>query len=559
MSRTFKLLICCAIFLSIVTILTGCQTHGGKADQLVIGKVWTGNPEKPWAEGFAVSGDSIIAVGTGKELRAYQGEKTQLITAAAGQLVVPGFIDNHTHFIDGGYMLSSVQLRDARTPAEFINRIKAFSKTIKPGEWILGGNWDHQNWGGELPDRIWIDSVTKDNPVWINRLDGHSCLANSLALKMAGVDDKVKDMQGGNIVRKHGRITGILQDNAIELVKKAIPDPNAEQLGKALEAAMHYVASSGITSIVGMVGATNNTYFDLYQKYDEEHKLITRIYAAQALREWNQLAARVQQKGSGNKWFKTGGLKGFMDGSLGAHTAAFIKPFTDAPMDSGLMVENPDVVYRYVKAADSAGLQIFVHAIGDRSIHTLLDIFERVEKENGPRDRRFRMEHAQHIDPADFPRFAQLNVVPSMQPYHAIDDGRWAEKFIGHDRAVNTYAFRSLLDAKAKLAFGSDWFVAPASPIFGIYAAVTRRTINGMNPEGWIPQQKITVEEAMRAYTLDAAYAIFEEKKRGSIEAGKLADFVILEKDITTIQPAEIENVQVLRTYVGGKLVFQHE
>ena len=252
-----------------------------------------------------------------------------------------------------------------------------------------------------------------------------------------------------------------------------------------------------------------------------------------------------------------GGLKGFVDGSLGSHTAAFMEPFTDAPDDTGLLITTEDDLYQWTSGADKAGLHVMVHAIGDRAINMQLDLFERVTEENGPRDRRFRIEHAQHIAPADLPRFAALDIIPSMQPYHAIDDGRWAERVIGPERIKTTYAFRSLLDAGARLALGSDWSVAPATPLEGIYAAVTRRTLDDRNPDGWVPEQKITVEEALRGYTLDAAYASFEEDVKGSLEPGKLADFVILDRDLTTIPPEEIRDARVDLTVVGGSVVYE--
>jgi len=530
-----------------------------KADKIVIGKIWTGNPAQPWAEAMCFSGEHILALGTSKELAPYVGSKTIEITTPAQGIVVPGFIDSHTHFIDGGLKLSGVQLREAMTKAEFIKRIGDFAKTLQPGEWITGGSWDHQNWGGELPEKSWIDSVTKGNPVYINRLDGHMLLANSVALKLAGVNDQVKEMEGGEIIRKDGRITGLLKDNAKSLVNDVMPQPSAKRKEEALKAAMAYVASNGVTSISSLTGTGFGDYFDVYQAGKAKGLLITRINAVSELENCAKLASFIKKNGAGDQWLRYGGVKGFVDGSLGSHTAAFLKPFTDAPADSGFFVITEKLLYSRMKSADSLGLQLLIHAIGDRSIHSLLGQFEKLEQENGKKDRRIRMEHAQHILPADFPRFTKLNVIASVQPYHAIDDGRWAEKIIGHERAKSTYAFRSLIDAGTKLSFGSDWFVAPASPLLGIYAAVTRRTIDDQNPEGWIPEQKITVEEALKGYTINAAYATFEEKLKGSLEKGKLADFVILEQDITKLEPVKIKEVKVLSTFVGGKEVYHQE
>ncbi len=540
------------IFLFEVMLFAGCKQHP-VADQVVFGKVWTGDEQTPWVEGFAITNDSIVAVGSKSEIEKWVGKKTDKIETAEGNLIVPGFIDCHTHFMEGGFALASVQLRDAKTPEEFINRIKDFAATQPKGAWITSGDWDHENWGGELPSKEWIDSVTHDNPVWINRLDGHMCLANTAALKVAGIDDRVKNVEGGTIVRdKKGKITGVFKDNAMNMIYRIVPDPSDEQKDKALDAAMNYVAARGVTSTHNMSG-----YMDVFERARSRNTLKTRVYAGMTLPEWKELNQKIAKQGRGDKWLRIGGLKEFVDGSLGSHTAAFFKPFSDAPSDSGFFITSETELYLRIKSADSAGLHVMTHAIGDKAIHTLLNIYERVAKENGDRDRRFRIEHAQHIDPNDIPRFAQLNVIPSMQPYHAIDDGRFAERLIGSERIKTTYAFGSLLKANAKLAFGSDWFVAPPTPLEGIYGAVTRQTLDGKNSDGWVPEQKISVEDALKSYTIRAAYASFEENIKGSIKPGKLADFVILEKDLFEILPAEIRNVKVLRTSVGGKSVYR--
>ena len=507
------------------------------------------------AEAFAIRGDSIVAVGSKAEMEKWKGEETKESNYGDNQLITPGFIDTHTHFVDGGFRLSSVQLRDAKTKEEFIQRIKAFAETVAPGTWITGGDWDHENWGGELPHRDWIDVFTPNNPVWINRLDGHMSLANSAALKAAGITDQVKAGEGGTVVKdRKERITGVFKDNAMNLVDPTVPAPTAELEDRALEAAMKYVAEQGVTSAHNMSG-----YMDVFERARAADKLRTRIYAGSSLKNWSEVKVKIDQQGRGDKWLRIGSVKGFVDGSLGSHTAAFFKPFTDSPKDSGFFITPEKNLYEWASAADKAGLQVMIHAIGDKAIHTLLNIFERIEKENGPKDRRFRIEHVQHIHPDDVSRFAVLGVIASMQPYHAIDDGRWAEKVIGHERGMTSYAFRSLLDAKAKLVFGSDWFVAPPTPLEGIYAAVTRRTLDDKTPEGWIPEQKITVEEALNAYTIDAAYASFDEKIKGSIEIGKLADFVVLDQDITSIAPEKIREVKILKTIVGGQLVFERK
>ena len=518
--------------------------------------VWTGNPQRPWADAIAARGDTIAAVGSSAEVKKAAGAGARIIDAH-GAMVVPGFIDSHVHFIDGGFRLSSVQLRDAKTPEEFVSRIEAYAATVKPGTWIMGGDWDHTTWGGELPRREWIDSITPDNPVWIQRLDGHMGLANSAALRAAGVTRATKDVEGGTIVRDaSGEPTGILKDNAMSLLDNAVPELTPELADRALDTAMKYVAAQGVTSVQNM-----GTWSDLaiFERAKKEGHLITRLYAVVPLATWERLRDTVAARGHGDEWVRIGGLKGFVDGSLGSHTAAMLEPFTDAPDDTGLLVNTPADLYAWTSGADKAGLQVMVHAIGDRAIRLQLDIYERVEREDGPRDRRFRIEHAQHPAPSDIPRFAKLNIIASMQPYHAIDDGRWADAVIGPERAKSTYAFRSFLDANARLAFGSDWFVAPPTPLEGIYAAVTRRTLDGKHPGGWVPEQKITVEEALRAYTSGAAYASFEEDRKGTLERGKLADFAMIDRDITRIPAEEIRDARVLMTVVGGKVVYERE
>jgi predicted amidohydrolase YtcJ len=521
---------------------------------IVNARIWTGDTRRPWADAIAIQGNRIAVVGSSAEVRKRTPASARLIDAH-GAFVVPGFIDAHVHFISGGFALNAVQLRDAATKEEFIRRIAAFAKTLPAGAWILSGDWDHENWGGELPTHSWIDSVTPNNPVWINRLDGHMYLANAAAMQAAHVDRNTPDVGGGAIVRdSKGDPTGIFKDNAANLVDGAVPPPSAELNDRALQTAMHYVAAQGVTTIHNM-----GSWDDLavFERAHAANSMITRVYAAVPLSTWQQLADRVKATGFGDDWLRIGGLKGFVDGSIGSHTAAMLAPFSDAPDDSGLFVNTPEHLYEWTSNADKHGLHVIVHAIGDRAIRTQLDIFERVQRENGPRDRRFRIEHAQHVAPPDISRFATLGVVASMQPYHAIDDGRWVEKVIGPERAKGTYAFRSLLNARTTLAFGSDWFVAPPMPITGIYAAVTRRTLDEKRPNGWLPQEKITVEEALRAYTAGGAYAGYSESTRGVLKTGMLADIAVIDRDLTRIAPETIRDAKVVMTIVDGRVVFE--
>jgi len=535
--------------------LAGCERAAEQtpASLVITGaRVWTGDAENPWAEAVAVDGETIIAVGSAEDIATHIGGTTRIITVP-GSMLVPGFIDTHVHFVSGGLDLASVKLRDADSPEEFTRRIEEFANTIEPGEWILGGTWDHEMWGGELPRRDWIDGVTPDNPVWVSRLDGHMALANSLALEAGGVDADMPDIAGGEIDRyEDGRPAGVLKDNAMLPVYAAVPPASDAMIDRQVRDAMAYVAGNGVTTVHDMADWTS---LAAYRRARSRGELITRIYSVVPLPDWARLRDEVAANGRGDDWLKIGGLKAMMDGSLGSHTAAFFEPFTDKPDDVGLVLHDLDDMRDWVSSADAAGLHVIVHAIGDRAIRDLLDIFFDVAEANGESDRRFRIEHAQHIHPDDFDRFAIQDIIASMQPYHAIDDGRWAERTIGAERIKTTYAFRSLIDAGARVSFGSDWSVAPASPIEGIYAAVTRRTIDGANPDGWVPEQKISVEEALRAYTSEAAYASFEEDRKGTIKSGLLADLVLLDRDLTAIAPETIPETRVLATIVGGKIV----
>lgn len=521
------------------------------------GKVWTVNKRQPVAEAVAVKDGRVLAVGSNAEIDALCGRETQVVDLE-GRLLLPGFHDSHVHFYTGGTRLASVQLRDARTPAEFRERIAAFAKKLPKGRWITGGDWDHENFpNAELPVKEWIDAVTGEHPVFVNRLDGHMALANSVALRMAGITRETKDPPGGAIVRDGaGNPTGVLKDAAMDAVFRAIPDPSPAEIEDAVRAAMQYANAKGVTSVTDV--SASPAVLRVYQSLLDRGELTVRVYGLQPLAGWKRLAAVGIQAGFGGEYLRIGGLKGFSDGSLGSTTAWFFEPYSDAPENSGLPSDEMIPLSKMrdnILGADKAGLQLAIHAIGDRANDAVLSLFAETIEQNGPRDRRFRIEHAQHLRAADVGRFAKLGVIASMQPYHAIDDGRWADKRIGAERAKGTYAFRSLLDAGATLAFGSDWFVAPIDPLLGIYAAVTRRTLDGKRSGGWVPEQKITVAEAVEAYTLGSAKASVEEKWKGSIEPGKYADFVVLSDDIFTMEPGRIDKVVVTQTILGGRII----
>jgi len=521
--------------------------------------VHTLDKARPSAEAIAVYGNRIAAVGSSAEIRKLAGAQTRIVDAA-GALVIPGFNDAHVHFIDGGSHLASVQLRAAVTPQEFAERIRQFAAKTPKGRWITGGDWDHESWpGAPLPTKELIDKFTPDHPVFVNRLDGHMSLANSVALKLAGVTKETKDPDGGLIVRdpKTGEPTGVLKDAAMGFVNAKIPNPTFEEKLDAARAATEHAASFGVTSVQDM-SAGNDV--GVLQTLAARGELKTRVYAVSPLPQWERLSRTGVRAVFGGDMLRVGGLKGFADGSLGSTTALFFEPYNDAPAMRGLLGDEmfPEgEMLKRVQGADAAGLQVMIHAIGDSANDKILSIYEQVARTNGVRDRRFRIEHAQHIRAGDISRFARGGVIASMQPFHAIDDGRWAEKRIGHERARTTYAFRSLLDAGAVLAFGTDWYVAPLNPMLSLYAAVTRRTLDGKNPQGWIPEQKITIEEAIRAYTVGSAYAEFAENIKGTLSPGKLADMVILSQDIFRINPVEIEKTKVHLTIMDGRIVYE--
>jgi hypothetical protein len=526
---------------------------------IVNARVHTMDPSKPAAEAVAIHGNRIVAVGSSREIWKMAGAETRVIDAKK-QLVLPGFNDSHVHFLSGGLQLSSVDLRDADSPQEFADRIRRFSEHLPAGRWITGGDWDHERWpDAKLPTKDLIDRFTPQTPVFVSRLDGHMALANSLALKLAGVTRETIDPAGGLIVRdqKTGEPTGVLKHAAMGYVWKTVPESSFAEKLAAARAATEHAAKLGVTSVQDMSAGDD---VGVYQTLLDRGELKTRIYAVSPLPAWERLARTGVRAHFGSAMLRIGGLKGFADGSLGSTTAFFFEPYKDAPNTRGLAGEEmfPDgAMLNRVREADRAGLQVMIHAIGDRANDLILSIYEQVIREDGQRDRRFRIEHAQHLRPQDIARFKRDQVIASMQPYHAIDDGRWAEKRIGNERSRTTYAFRSILDSGATLAFGTDWTVAPLNPILSIYAAVTRRTLDGKNPKGWIPEQKISVAEAIHAYTVGSAFAEFQENVKGTITPGQLADLVILSRDIFQIDAQEIEKVNVLMTLVDGRVVYE--
>jgi len=537
---------------SLVTVvpLAAC---GRKADIVIEGgPVWTGLSTGRGQPGaVAIADGKILAVGDSAQIARYVGANTAVLHAAGG-LVMPGFADGHTHFIDGGFQLASVNLRDATTPQEFVRRLKEYAAHLKPGEWITGGDWDHTLWrGAPLPRHEWIDSVTPNNPVFVNRLDGHEALANAAAMRAAGVTVATPSPFGGEITSG-----GVFKDRAMDLVWHAAPDPSPEQRDSALARALAHAASLGVTA----TGHMSASFADLasYRRLVRANRQTVRVSLYLPLSNW-KVVAESAATNRGDEWVRIGGVKGYMDGSAGSRTAFFFEPFSDSAGYRGLMQQPESDMRAWVGAADSAGLQIAVHAIGDRANAIILAIYDSVARAHGARDRRFRVEHAQHLRPDDIPRFGSLRIVASMQPYHAIDDGRWVEQRIGPVRIKTTYAFRTLLDTDAPLAFGSDWTVAPLDPMLGVYAAVTRRTLDDKNPNGWVPEQKITVGEALRAYTYGNAWATFNEQKWGTLAPGRFADVVVLDRDPFAVPAESLGTIKPRFTIVGGRVVFRKQ
>jgi hypothetical protein len=520
---------------------------------LVGGAVWTGVAGAPRTDAIGIASDRIVAVGN-DAVRAAISRHTRVVELS-GAFAMPAFIDNHTHFLKGALAQAQPELLDATNRAEFAERIGRAARA-HPGQWITGRSWDEQRMGGDLPTREWIDAVTPDTPVAVPRTDLHMFLVNSVALRLAGVDRNTPDPEGGVIVRDvNGEPTGILKDNAKLLVQRVISRPTPAQEEAALRAAIALGHSHGVAQV--HVPETDWNAHDALRRTPVARESGMRFYSFVPLADWRKIAATVEEEGHGDEWVRWGAVKGLADGSLGSRTAVFRAPYTDDALTSGVRVMALEELRQNVLDADKSGLHVTVHAIGDLANDDVLDVFQAVAATNGQRDRRFRIEHAQHLRPTSIPRFKQQGVIASMQPYHAIDDGRWAVKRIGEARLDGTYAFASLIRSGATVTFGSDWPVAPLDPIQGVHAAVTRQTIDGANPAGWLPEQKVMVDEALVAYTSANAYAGFQENRVGCIAPDYLADIVVIDRDLTRIPATEIHQARILATYVGGQARYE--
>lgn len=531
--------------------LCGCVfSETGTLDTaLVNAQVWTG-ARGGMSDAVGISGNRIAALG-GRAVRSVTGRRTRVVDCG-GAFIMPALTDCHTHFLLGAATLAQPDLLGVRSKADFVERIGAAVRDVPDGQWLTGGPWDEQRWGGELPRKDWVDLVSPDTPIAIPRTDLHSLFLNSAALRLAGIDRNTPDIPGGVIERDaEGEPTGVVKDNAKLRVFEVIPPPTEAVIDEYMRRGIDHALSKGVAQV-------HNTEID-WSVQDAARRLREtgptglRFYSFVPLADWERMAALVGAEGRGDDWVRWGGLKCVSDGSLGARTARFYKPYLDAPTQRGVWTTRVEDMRDWIPAADAAGLAITTHAIGDEANDVVLDIYADAAVRNGQRDRRFRIEHAQHLSPGTWKRMAGQQVIASVQPYHAADDGRWAANRIGEERLKRTYAFRTMLDAGVTTCFGSDWPVAPIDPMTGIDAAVRRQTIDGANPDGWYPEQRVTIEETLTAYTRTAAFAGFREDRAGEIAPGYLADLAILDRNLLTAAPAAYLQTGVLRTFVDGQ------
>jgi predicted amidohydrolase YtcJ len=520
-------------------------------------RIYTNDPGDPWAQAMLVRGEEILAIGDDAEVSAL-ADKTVKVVDLEGRFVMPGFNDAHLHLGGAGRDLLAVRLNGAANVEELQKRVAAAVAQHKEGEWITGSGWDQTLWPDKkFPNRRDLDAVAPKNPVLLTHVSGHVAVANSLALKIAGITKATRNPSGGEIERDaDGEPTGMLKEGAaMLLVEQKIPPPTSEQRMRGIELALADVARYGVTSVQDY--STWNDFLAC-RELKNEGKLTARITEWLTFTEpLEKLEEMRKEGGTTDPWLKTGALKGFLDGALGSRTAVLLAPYSDDPKTSGILTADPVKFRAMAIERDKAGFQINFHAIGDRANRIALDIFEAVLKANGARDRRDRIEHAQVVAMSDFPRFAQLSVIASMQPSHETNDMRWAEQRLGPQRSKGAYAWATMEKFGVRLAFGTDYDVEPISPFRGLYACVTRELPEGGPKGGWEPQEKISLADCIRAYTTGSAYAEFEEGKKGELKPGEYADFIALSDDLTKIPPAQYLKTRVLRTVVGGRTVFE--
>jgi len=560
------LLLAVAGFASLVALRLKAQSQSTPTPPRTLyflhGRIYTNDPQHPWASAMAVREGRIICAGGLEQVMLECGgggdnvETVQL----AGHFVMPGFNDAHVHLGSAAADMLAIRLNGSASIDELQKRVADAVATHKQGEWITGSGWDHTLWpDNKFPNKQQLDAIAPKNPVLLTHISGHIAVANSLALKLAEITKDTPNPKGGEFERaEDGELTGLLKEGpAIKLVEQYVPDPSPDERRRGIELVLADAAKNGVTSV-----QDNSDWDDflVYRDLREEGKLTVRItewlHFTTALRELQNMRS---EGGVSDPWLKTGALKMVTDGALGSRTAAMAAPYSDDPSASGILIMDPDKLRQMAIERDNAGFQIAFHAIGDRANHVALDVFEAVAKANGPRDRRDRIEHAQVVAPDDFPRFAQLNVIASMQPSHQTSDMRWADQRLGPDRVKGAYAWATMQKNGVRLAFGTDYDVEPISPFRGLYACVTRELPDGGPQGGWQPQEKISLDDCIRAYTTGSAYAQFEEGRKGQLKPGQYADFIVLSNDLTKVPPSEYLKTRVLRTVVGGRTVYQSQ
>ena len=518
---------------------------------LVNARVWTGDPAAPWVDALAVADGRIVASGTSDAIRLLAPEAD--IIDARRRLVLPGFIDSYTQLLDPDARPGGLPLAGIRSRRQLVNTVRTTAATRAAGDWVRGHDWDQRLWGGTLPDRTWIDAVTPSHPVWLVQRDAHAGLANSVALSRARI---VAGMTGADTA-PDGTLTGILAGPAMRQLEASLPPMSSPGLDRTLDAALTDAAARGITSVYHMGGWDD---LDLFLRARQEGRLTLRIDAAVPLGEWVRLDRAIGVRafggtdGRGDGRLRVGAVHQRLDGSLASASAAFDAPYKNSAGANTTASADLQSIRPLAMAADAAGLQIVVSAVGDQANGAALDLAAYLVERQGSRDRRFRIARAQHLHPPDVARFATGQVLASLLPFAALHDGRWIDQQLGPERARTSFAVRALLDAGARVSFGSGR-MNQGSPIDGIYAAVTRRTLDGLHPQGWLPDQRVSVEQALHAYTTAAAYAGFNETRTGALTVGHLADFVIVDRGLLAVSPTDIPTVQVLLTVVGGEIV----
>jgi len=523
---------------------------------LVNGKIVTLDPKNPAAEAVAVKDGRILAAGSAAEIGRFIGPGTQVLDVK-GKLVIPGLIDAHLHFASGGRSLASLTFRGMSSVEKVQEMVAARIKELPAGETVNGSEYDHTLFPGQKwPTRADLDKVAPANAVVIHRVDGHSVWVNSEALRQSGITKDTKSPFGGEVVKDAatGEPTGILKEAASGLLKVK-PPSKPSSLKDDIERGLAYAAKLGLT---GIHTSASLQELELFKQLKAEGKLTLRVYAWLPIDELDRYIKLGIKQGQGDDMVRVGFEKAFIDGSLGSGTALMFEPFLDDPTKSGLAQYKEEAYDVLIEKAHRNGYQTGTHAIGDKGVNWVLNAIERAERKYGQKDLRHRIEHAQIVIPSDVKRFKQLGVIASMQPTHCTTDMRFCEKRIGPERSKNAYIWKTLLDAGAAIAFGTDWPVEPLDPMRGLYSAVTRKNIEGGYPDGgWFPEQRLTMDESLRLYTLGSAYASFEEKAKGSIEPGKLADFTVLSRDIFRVDPKDVLTTEALYTILGGKIVFQ--